>query len=97
MSREVINRHGMAMTGMVTASRLTDKLLQCDEGAYVQIDYDLHTGKIHSKLHEQLTANSWYNYESDTIITVINTYFPMEAQDIVDCIVEAVQSWNDSI
>ena len=79
-TKKTVNTHGRKMVGLRKAASETKHI---GHGAHVQIGYDMDDGEIVTNYHY---GNSWSQYHSSSVITVINAYVPLTMQEIANAI-----------
>ncbi len=79
-----INKHGRKMTGLKAASGDTKGLCGYYSGAYVELFYDMSTGKVWTIFQYSLGQNTNTVYHDSDVIKICNISDPMTMQEIAD-------------
>lgn len=90
----VINTHGLKMTGLKGTSSDTKELQGYYSGSYVEVFYDLSTGKVWGKYQYSLGQTTWTKYEDADIIKCGNISKPATMQEIADMVAASVEEYN---
>lgn len=80
-----INRHGLKINGLKSASGTTRNYGHYS-GSYVEIFYDTSAGDVWGVYQYSLGQNSWTVYHDPAVVKICNTSQHMTMQDIADAI-----------
>lgn len=80
-----INKHGIKMTGLKTASGNTVNWSP-RSGGYTEIFYDRSTGNIWTMDQVSLGQNTWTEYRDPHVVKICNTSIHMTMQQIADSV-----------
>lgn len=90
-----IDTHGLKMTGLRKICSDTKGLGGYYSGEYVEIFYDLSTGKVWGEYQYSLGQNSWTRYDDASVIKCGNMSRPATMQEVSDMVWEKVSCKYD--